>query len=174
MKQKIEENSIEICKEFAEKTWLYHKNQKRSEEQVKKDILVGKLSEIYARLMYEQQGCSVEGPFLEISKKPDGGWDLIVDGKKINVKVLYREQVTSGHHSEVTIKYNYDKKGGCEEYCLMLISQDLKEIEYYGSFDLTSIQNVQNIPKRENMDGSITQFLRISWFKQKTLCESSI
>ena len=166
---KIDTEDIKLCYAFADECWMYFQNQDRNKQQVIDHVAIGKLSEIYAAKMYqEQEQIVTSGPSFEITKKPDPGYDIIVRTTKINVKFLFKEDVETTH-TQVGIKYDYDKKGGCEEYCLMILDKGLSDIEYYGSVKISDITHPENIPWRQNADDSYTQYLNINLFKPKLI-----
>lgn len=152
------------CINYAEESWVYYPNEhKRSKQGVIDDIVRGKLGEIGAARMYEEMGLLIKGPSFECRKKPDPGYDIIVKPEeKINVKTLFADNVNFKGHTEVQIKYDYDKKGGCTEYVLMLISNDLTEAEYYGTCKSSEFVHPDRIPTRKNLDGSWRQVLIIN------------
>jgi hypothetical protein len=165
-RMQILEQDLTLCKTYSINNWMYFDPNGRTEEQIKKDVYISKLSELYAAKIYEEAGYNVKGPSFETTKKPDGGWDIVVDLRKINVKFLFKENIESGKHTRVPLKYEYDKNGGCEEYCLMVFPENLEYVEYEGSVLLSTIDHPENIPKAKNPDTQkIYEYFLVDWFR---------
>jgi hypothetical protein len=171
---KILDEDIKLCKQYAQKNWKYFRSDKRTPMDIRKHIFMGKLAEIYAAKYFKELGCKVSDPDLADSTKPDLGWDILVNDEKINVKCLIKEKLDKGMYTQVKVNYNYDKKGGCKEYCLMTISPETKMIDYYGSLRLDDIQYPENIPTKKLANGSHAQLLNIMYFKPKLVEEKTV
>jgi hypothetical protein len=80
---------FELAQNFANESYQNHRNHNRSIDQIKGDIILGKLGEMaYESIM---KG-SVSGIDLTPKKEADPGWDLVGDdGSKIQVKTLRQD-----------------------------------------------------------------------------------
>lgn len=134
----LTDNEINKCRDYSKNCWMDYDPKGRSPEVIKKVVFESKLSELAAAKMFGSYG-----PCFEKTEKPDGGWDLIINGMKVNVKECLEEEFS--FKSRVYLNYDYDIIGGCYWYMLMMLKEsNYHQIKYIGSIKLKDI-NPKNL-----------------------------
>ena len=114
MKIRLTKAEINECCEFAKNTAKYHRQNGRTLDKIKSNIVQGKCGEVAFHRLHE--GFLENEPDLTPSKDADPGWDFVtVEGTKIDVKTIGEDAKT------ITINMNYLN---ADEYAIMQETSD--------------------------------------------------
>jgi len=131
---KITDEEFKKITEFAEKTWSTHKPGKRTKEQIIHHIILGKIGELGYCKMNKKLGIPISEFSLEEFDGDDGGHDLELHKKTIDVKSIeekdrnYKRQITG-----ISLR--------ADAYVLCWVDKENRKITYEGAITRMEIIN---------------------------------
>jgi hypothetical protein len=78
------QEDLDVINNFVEGSYRYHHAYGRSGIDIKSDIFVGKLGELAFHRLFPQS----TAPNFEISVTADPGWDLMMNGNRVQIKTI--------------------------------------------------------------------------------------